>query len=260
MARIAVVGLGNMGGALARGWAPRHETHGFDPNPAVRQGLSPTIRLHDTASAAAAAAQIVVLAVKPQIVERVVRELRLRPDTTLVSIAAGIPLARLKEWAGGIPVVRVMPNTPALVGQGVFAICLDDPSLPPEAHTEIPNLVRELGQTHILPERLFDAYTGLIGSGPAYVFAFMEALIDAGVLVGIPRPESTAMVRALIQGSLAMTETPNGHPALLREAVTSPGGTTIAGLAALDAHGLRHAIFEAVRAATRRSEELGKGV
>ncbi|HCF05270.1 MAG TPA: pyrroline-5-carboxylate reductase [Desulfomicrobiaceae bacterium] len=259
MAHIAIIGLGNMGGALARGWGKTHVVYGYDPN-VHQDALGPHVHLTSSANEAATKAQYVILAVKPQIAEAVTRGLRLPTGTVLVSVAAGIPVARLKEWSGGAPVVRVMPNTPALIGQGVFALCVEDPDLSSEAKTEVPDLFAELGQTHILPERLLDAYTGLIGSGPAYVFAFMEALIDAGVLVGIARPEATAMVRALIAGSVAMAQEPNAHPALLREAVTSPGGTTIAGLATLDACGFRHAIFEAVRAATRRSEELGRGV
>ncbi len=259
MAQIAIIGLGNMGGALARGWAERHTVWGYDPNVALTQELPALVRLAPSGTAAAKEARYVVLAVKPQIAEAVTRELSLPSGAILVSVAAGIPMARLKDWSCGAPVVRVMPNTPALIGHGVFALCLEDPHLPAEAKTELPALFAELGQIHLLPERLFDAYTGLIGSGPAYVFAFMEALIDAGVLVGLPRPEATAMVRGLIAGSIAMTAQPGAHPALLREMVTSPGGTTMAGLAALDAHGFRHALFEAVRAATGRSEALGKG-
>lgn len=258
MAQIAIIGLGNMGGALARGWGKSHAVYGYDPNVSLHATLGPHVHWASSANDAAAQAHYVVLAVKPQIAETATRGLHLPSGTVLVSVAAGIPVARLKEWVGGAPVVRVMPNTPALIGQGVFALCLDDPDLPLDAQNTIPSLFAELGQTHILPERLLDAYTGLIGSGPAYVFAFMEALIDAGVLMGIPRAEATAMVRALLAGSVAMTQEPGAHPALLREAVTSPGGTTIAGLAALDACGFRHAIFEAVRTATGRSEELGR--
>ena len=144
-----------------------------------------------------------------------------------------------------------------MIGRGVYALCLDHALLTNETKALVMSMFAAIGKAHALPERLFDAYTGLIGSGPAYIFAFMEALIDAGVTLGLARPQATEMVQALLSGTVAMAGEAGTHPALLREMVTSPGGTTIAGLNALDEHRFRFAVNQAVAASARRSKELG---
>lgn len=121
----------------------------------------------------------------------------------------------------------------------------------------VSEVFASIGQAHVLPEKLFNAFTGLIGSGPAYVFAFMEALIDAGLTLGLTRSQATAMVKALVSGSALMAEDAGAHPTMLKEMVTSPGGTTIAGLNALDEHRFKFAVSQAVLAATKRGKELG---
>jgi pyrroline-5-carboxylate reductase len=174
----------------------------------------------------------------------------------LLSIAAGVTIARLEEAAGAIPVVRAMPNTPALVGAGAAAIAggttaSDDDLLWAEG------ILGAVGEVVRVPEKLLDAVTGLSGSGPAYVFLVAEALIDAGVLAGLPRDVSTTLAVQTLLGSARLLAESGDTPETLRAAVTSPGGTTAAGLRELERAGVRSAILEAVKAATDRSRELG---
>lgn len=263
MKRFGFIGLGNMGGAIARGLVPsgRFTLVGFDPNAAMRDRNADIMDIMPAAQNVPANADIILLAVKPQVMQQVLADLApvLSPETCLVSIAAGITLQQLQTWSGGTcPIVRVMPNTPAMIGKGVYALCFDHELVTEALRTTVLETFSSIGQAHVLPEKLFDAYTGLIGSGPAYVFAFMEALIDAGLTLGLTRAQATAMVKGLVLGSSLMTEDDTAHPTLLKEMVTSPGGTTIAGLNKLDEHGFRHAVSQAVIAATQRSKELGE--
>jgi pyrroline-5-carboxylate reductase len=175
----------------------------------------------------------------------------------VLSIAAGVTLARLESWLpDGTAVVRAMPNTPALVGAGAAAIA--GGTLATEADIAWARQVLEaVGTVVELPESALDAVTGLSGSGPAYVFLLAEALIDAGVLVGLPRPVAKQLaVQTLLGAAKLMAET-GDEPSALRAAVTSPGGTTAAGLRALEAAGVRHAVLDAVTAAAERSRALG---
>jgi len=251
-----------MGGAIAKGLAQGRafELVGFDPSEAMRARQTDIMTILPSGRDVAAQADFLLLAVKPQVTRHVLTDLAqvLKPGTCLISIAAGVTLDRLIKWSGrACPVVRVMPNTPAMIGKGVYALCFDHDLLTNEIKHAVTEVFDAIGQAHVLPEKLFDAYTGLIGSGPAYVFAFMEALIDAGLTLGLTRAQATAMVKGLMAGTALMAEEATAHPTLLKEMVTSPGGTTIAGLNALDEHRFKFAITQAVVAATRRSRELG---
>lgn len=263
MKRFGFIGLGNMGGAIARGLVSsgRFTLVGSDPNAAMRTKHAEIMDILPTAQDVARNADIVLLAVKPQVMQQVLADVApvLSPETCLVSIAAGITVQQLHTWSGGqCPVIRIMPNTPAMIGKGVYALCFDHQLVTDELRSTVFETFSSIGQAHVLPEKLFDAYTGLIGSGPAYVFAFLEALIDAGLTLGLTRVQATAMVKGLVTGSSLMAEDDCAHPTLLKEMVTSPGGTTIAGLNKLDELGFKHAISQAVLAATRRSRELGE--
>ena len=200
-----------------------------------------------------------VLAVKPDDVEASCHAVAAAGISPLLSIAAGVPLARLEQCLGeGFAVVRAMPNTPALVGAGASAIAPGKEAGDAElAWAE--EILSAVGTVVRVPERLLDAVTGLSGSGPAYVFLVTEALIEAGVLVGLPRPVSSQLVQQTLLGSARLMATSTEGPESLRAAVTSPGGTTAAGLRALEAGAVRHAFLEAVAAATERSKELGQG-
>jgi len=178
-------------------------------------------------------------------------------DALVLSIAAGVTIAAIEGALPGRPVVRAMPNTGALVGQGAAAIAAG-------AHASAPDLdlaERVLGAVGLVvrvKESQLDAVTGLSGSGPAYVFLVAEAMIEAGVLVGLTRDTSAALVRQTLVGAAALLGDGSDAPEALRAAVTSPGGTTAAGLRVLEAHGVRAAFLEAVEAATARSEQLGR--
>ncbi len=198
-----------------------------------------------------------VIAVKPGDVEAACRSLAAAHVGRVLSIAAGVPLARLQTWLGaGVPVVRAMPNTPALIGAGAAAIAAGADA--GEADLAwAAEILGAVGTVVRVPESLLDAVTGLSGSGPAYVFLVAEALIDAGVLVGLPRPVSRQLALQTLLGSARLLVESDQAPEALRAAVTSPGGTTAAGLRALEAAALRCAFLDAVVAATERSRALG---
>ncbi len=257
--RLALIGGGNMGaaligGLLAGGWCEPHELAVVEVSPdrrAVLAELYPGVVVAAEVPPCAAA----LIAVKPGDVGVAVAAAVAAGATRVLSIAAGVSIAQLEAAAGpGVAVVRAMPNTPALVGQGAAAIAGgttatdDDLSWAEEILGAVGSVVR-------VPEHQLDAVTGLAGSGPAYVFLVAEALVDAGVLAGLARPVSEALVVQLLVGSAALLAE-RGDAAQLRAMVTSPGGTTAAGLRRLEEHGVRAAMLEAVMAATERSREL----
>lgn len=209
--------------------------------------------------AAAAAADTVLLVVKPQDMADVLREIApaLRPGQLLVSLAAGITTAFVETHVpDGVAVVRVMPNTPALVDEGMAAISpgthCDDSHL-----AEAEQLMASVGKVVQVPEKMQDAVTAISGSGPAYVFFVVEAMIEAGVHLGLPRTIAHELAVQTVVGSAAMLRETGEHPAVLREQVTSPGGTTAAALRELEVHRVRAAFLAALEAARDRSRELG---
>jgi len=261
---IGCIGCGNMGAAIMQGASALGDVDlvAFDIDKAKVEALAQNPRIKPVTSTRelAQVADYILLAVKPQHCDALLQALapHLRPSHTLISIAAGIRIARLKTFSDhACPVVRVMPNTPALVQHGVYALCFEDPELGAERMVFLRNLFASLGQTHELAEKDFDAYTAVIGSGPAYVFYVMEALIEAAVALGLPRPSATEMVKGLFSGSARLAQETPLHLSLLREMVTSPAGTTIAATTLLDERAVRGAIISAVRAACVRSRELG---
>jgi pyrroline-5-carboxylate reductase len=203
--------------------------------------------------------QIVILSVKPQIMRRVLDQIAgvLRPDALVISIAAGIPTAAIEGRLGGSTrVVRAMPNTPCLVDSGATAVA-------PGAHATAADLAlatqifESVGICVTLDEAQLDAVTGLSGSGPAYIFLILEALSDAGVKVGLSRRNAQLLAAQTVLGSAKLLLETSEHPGLLKDMVTSPGGTAITGLHVLEAGGLRTTLMDAVEAASKRSRELG---
>jgi pyrroline-5-carboxylate reductase len=259
--KLVVVGGGRMGeallaGLLAAGWAEAGDLGVVEKLPDRREALStlfPGVAVLDSAVATEGA----VVAVKPGDVEAACSALAAAGCGRVLSIAAGVPLARLDAALGGsIPVVRAMPNTPALVGAGAAAIAPG--AAAGEEHLAwAESILGAVGTVVRVPESLLDAVTGLSGSGPAYVFLVVEALIDAGERAGLPRDVSSALTtQTLLGAARLLTETGDG-PEALRAMVTSPGGTTEAGIRALESAGVRAAFLDAVVAATARSKELG---
>ncbi len=203
--------------------------------------------------------EVLLVAVKPGDVGAALDAARgaLAPDTLVVSIAAGVPTDVLESHVAGQPVVRAMPNTPALVRLGATAIAAGRQAT--AAHLDrAAELLSAVGVVVRVPEHLLDAVTGLSGSGPAYVFLVAEALVEAGVLVGLPRDVAATLAHQTLLGSATLLAGSPDGPEALRAAVTSPGGTTAAGLRALEARAVRAALADAVVAATERSRELGR--
>jgi pyrroline-5-carboxylate reductase len=266
--KIGFIGAGQMATALARGivqadLVPASAIVASDPSAEAGRAFTDVVDGASLAAdnrAVAAAADVLVLAVKPHFVNVALTELSgaLRSSTLVVSIAAGTSLEQL---AAGLPeatrLVRVMPNTPCLIGRGASAYSLGPTATPADGEL-VGRILAAVGVAYQVPENLLDAVTGLSGSGPAFVYTVIEALTDGGVLMGLPRELATALAANTAAGAAEMMLETGEHPAKLRDRVTSPGGTTIAGLEALERRGVRAAMIEAVRAATARSQELGR--
>jgi pyrroline-5-carboxylate reductase len=204
------------------------------------------------------ASDVIVLAVKPQVITDVLRGLGpgIR-DRLVVSVAAGVPIRRIQESLGPqVGVIRAMPNTPAMVGAGMTALTVG-PEVGPEAVAFVRQVFESVGKVVLLEERLMDAVTGLSGSGPAYIFLAIEAMADGGVKMGLPRETASVLAAQTVLGAARMVLESGQHPARLKDQVASPGGTTIAGLHRLEQGGLRAVLMDAVEAATKRSQELG---
>ena len=210
---------------------------------------------------AAKSADVLVLVVKPQDMDGLLSEIRdhVVPGNLVVSLAAGITTGYLESrLPEGSSVVRVMPNTPALVDQGMAAIS-PGRHCTPEHLEEAEALLRSCGRVVQVPEKYQDAVTAISGSGPAYIFYVVEAMIEAGVVLGLPRATSTELVVQTLFGAATMLKETGEHPTVLRERVSSPGGTTVAALRQLDDHKVRAAFISAIEAAARRSHELAAG-
>jgi pyrroline-5-carboxylate reductase len=233
-----------------------------DPDPLRCQFWAEHYGVEATSDNAAliAGCQLLLLAVKPQILDQVAVDLASVPDparpSLILSILAGVPLARLQSLSPGIPIVRAMPNTPATVGAGITAIAYAE-DVSAEQKLQATTVFAAIGEVLEIPEALMNAVTGLSGSGPGYVAVIIEALTDGGVAVGLSRQMATRLAIQTVLGTAQLLQTSGIHPAQLKDQVTSPGGTTIAGIAALEQAGVRSALINAVKAACDRSQALG---
>jgi pyrroline-5-carboxylate reductase len=201
----------------------------------------------------------VFLAVKPQQAAAACRDIAssLAADAVIVSIVAGLTTQALAELTGRTRIVRVMPNTPCLVGRGVSAVCRT-PDVPAAEAARVVELLASVGRVHEVEESLLDGVTGLSGSGPGFVALVVEALADGGVKAGLPRQLALALATETLSGTAALLDQTGEHPAQIKDRVSSPGGTTIAGLAVLEQRGVRGALIEAVVTAAARARELGR--
>jgi len=269
MKKLGFLGAGNMAGALIKGllaaklYRPQ-DMLASDVLPAQLRKIKRAYKvdgLNDN-RVVVRQAQTIVLAVKPQIIDQVLAEIQpeVTRDKLFISIAAGVPLRRLEAGLGGSArVVRVMPNTPALLGKGIAVVVRGHKAKPQDEKLTLA-LFRGVGDAlAVKEEALLDPVTGLSGSGPAYVYLFAEALITGGVQAGLAPPVAARLTFQTLAGAVAMLQETGKSPKALRDMVTSPGGTTLAGLSRLEEGNFAATVAAAVSAATRRAQELGQG-
>lgn len=264
---IAVLGAGNMGSALLRGilgsgWGRKGRLLASHPKAAKAAALRRElgIRVLPSNREAAQKADILILGVKPQILDGVLAEIKpvVSARQLVVSIAAGFPTARIEAALGDrVAVVRAMPNVAAVVRLSATVLCAGKRAGGKEM-AQARKIFESIGMVAELPEYQLDAVTGLSGSGPMYVFQIIEGLSDAGVRVGLSRDVAAALTVQTVLGAARMAEVLKVHPAILKDQVTSPGGTAIAALHSLERNRLRAILMDAVEAATARSRELGQ--
>lgn len=230
-----------------------------EPRESRRNFLAQQYQVQVTADnqTAISAGEILLLAIKPQVFESVVGKITPNPQSTVISILAGVTLNKLELAFPGQPVIRVMPNTPATVGVGMSAITPGNQATTQHLQ-QAKTIFTAVGEVVEVPESAMDAVTGLSGSGPAYVALVIEALADGGVAAGLPRAIAMQLATQTVLGTATLVKETEIHPAVLKDQVTSPGGTTIAGVARLESMGFRSALIEAVKTATARAQELGK--
>ncbi len=265
--KIGFIGAGQMARALARGIVQAEMVAGeqvwaSDPAAEARkqfQQMVPGAKVTERNADVVGAADVLVLAVKPQQMTDLLAGLvqQITPAKLVVSIAAGVRLARLADQLGrNTRLIRVMPNTPCLVGQSASAYAVGEQATRADVAL-VDQLLSAVGRAYQVEEPLLDAVTGLSGSGPAFVSVFIEALSEGGLRMGLPPDIAAALALQTVLGTADLIQTSGEQPAVIRDRVSSPGGTTLAGLAALEAGGFREAVIAAVEAATRRSIELG---
>jgi pyrroline-5-carboxylate reductase len=270
--RIGIIGLGNMAGAIVHGLLQQGMVKdqfwvacASEENAIKKQaewGITSVGSTHY--GHLLSETDIILLGVKPFVMKGVLRNLDqlqqshpLKKSAVVVSIAAGITLEMMECALGDTtPIVRTMPNTPALVNKGITALCANE-HVTAEQKQWVDDVFETAGATYWMDESKLNAFTGLFGSGPAYVLLIMEALAEAGLSVGLPHHIVWEAIPKLLTGTAEMLEAQHKHPAQLKAEVVTPGGTTIRGLEALEAHGVRAALFEAVQAATQRADEMG---
>jgi pyrroline-5-carboxylate reductase len=266
--KIGFLGAGKMATALAKGFiqaklATADDMIASDPFEPARHSFANEVGAKATAfnPDVLKFAGVVLLAVKPDHVAELLAEVKrhFTDKHLLLSIAAGVPIAKLEAGLGSeARVIRVMPNTPALVGASASAYALGKAAGAEDGQLA-QKLLSAVGVAYAVKESLLDAVTGLSGSGPAYAFTIIEALSDGGVASGLPRDIATKLAAQTLLGSAKMVLETGQHPGVLKDAVTSPGGTTVEGLYELERGGVRAALISAVRAATEKSKRLGQG-
>ena len=265
MPRLCIIGGGAMGSAFAKGVIASgvlqpDQVMVADVDEARLQALARELRVRVSTDNAACAKEsdVILLAIKPAFASKIADQLAevLTPDQLVISIAAGVAIEVLESaLPEGVAVIRAMPNTPCQVGAGAIGFSLGKSVTKGQAAVA-KKIFDAVGISYEVPEKLLSAVTGLSGSGPAYIYVMIEALSDAGVRVGLPRNVATRLAAQTVYGSAKMVLDEGEHPGVLKDQVTSPGGTTIAGIDALEQAGFRSALIEAVKAATKRSEEL----
>jgi len=266
--KLAIIGLGNMGQAILSGILKHNIIKAENITAADKKFADPDFELEDQFSEititadnqkAAQKADYIILAVKPQIIKFVLEDIKNDADSKIIiSIAAGVKTGLLAQYFGSnAKIIRIMPNTPALVAEGMSALYYS-PEVEADEKAFVEKIFKSLGKTAEVKEDEMDAVTGLSGSGPAFVYLFIEALADAGVLKGLNRQTALELAAQTVKGGAEMVLRSGKHPAELKDMVASPAGTTIAGIAELEDNAFRSTVIKAVKAAVERSKELGK--
>ncbi len=266
--KVGFLGAGNMGEAMIRGLlkaglVPAEDIFAADPRLERLEQLAKLYGIHVLSdnTLLVKRVDVVIVAVKPQIIHPVLKEVApaVAPRQLVISVAAGVPTAALRaDLPKGVRLIRVMPNTPALVLEGMTAVARAEGLQQGDIETA-EEIFGAVGKVVVLEEEALDAVTGLSGSGPAYVALIIEALADGGVKVGLDRLTAMTLAAQTVLGSAKLLIETGAHPGQLKDMVTSPGGTAIAGIAELEAGGVRRTLIRAVERATRRSRELGRG-
>ena len=264
MVKIGFIGMGNMGNAILNGLL---KTHGPEEMifSAARQDKMEAVTVRTKVPHAcsnrecAEAVKYLILAVKPQYFDAVFSEIRdvVTPEQVVVSLAPGITISNITERLGGnVRVVRAMPNTPAMLGEGMTGVSYGEASYTEEEKETIRDIFSSCGRVELVEERLMDAVGVVSGSSPAFVYMFIEALADSGVKYGLPRKTAYAMAAQTVLGSAKMILETGKHPGQLKDEVCSPGGTTIAGVSALEEYGLRNAVIKAADACYEKTRRM----
>lgn len=259
--KITIVGCGNIGGGLAKLFAKHYSVSLYDRNFKETEDLAKAIKgkAFSKIGDAVEGSDIVLIAVKPQSFNELAPTLapHLTKEQLVVSIMTGITQETIEDKFKSIPVLRIMSNIAMFYGKGVVAV-VNNEKLPDSKKTEIDGVLKHLGSVHWIPESKIDALTSLIGSGPAFVLAMIEAMTDAGVAMGFPADDSLKYVEEMLEGTLTLLKKSGSNPEELRWKICSPGGTTIAGLRKFEEKNVRSGIMETFIAAYNRAQELGK--
>ena len=264
MAEIGFIGMGNMGSAILNGLLKVYSPENMIFSSARREKMEAVtartrVKHADSNRECAEAVKYLILAVKPQYFEAVFSEIRgaVTPEQVVISLAPGVTIANIAERLGGnVRVVRAMPNTPAMLGEGMTGVAYGDLVYTQEEMETIQAIFSHCGRVELVEERLMDAVGCVSGSSPAFVYMFIEALADGGVKYGLPRKTAYAMAAQTVLGSAKMILETGKHPGQLKDEVCSPGGTTIAGVSALEEHGLRNAVIKAADACYEKTQRM----
>ena len=262
--KIGCIGCGNMGGGVLKGLVPHaeYELFGHDHSRSKVEALDAVthrVRWAESPRELAEASDVIILAVKPYQMEAMLDEIRpvLDSSKVVLSLAAAFSQEKLMQGVGNLcPVVRTMPNLPVIVGKGVFALCFDDASLAEECKAGLLAMFQKLGLPVVLPERLFPAFTSLVGCGPAFVLLFMEGLLNAGITMGLKASDSRELIAAMVEGTAKLALESGESFADLRVKVCSPAGTTIRGVNHLERNAVPGHVTDAVLEALKRDMEL----
>jgi pyrroline-5-carboxylate reductase len=264
MSKVGFIGAGNMGYAMMEGLVSQEGIEGICFTDVSEERKIFTvqklgIQACGNNTQVCAEAKYIILGIKPQYMQEVMKEIApsLTPEHIMISVAPGITIEQMKEYMGNVKIVRTMPNTPALVGCGMSAVSFCGNVYTKEEQDSVISIFRSFGEVEVLEERFMDAVVPLSGSSPAYVYMFIEAMADAGVRMGMPRKTAYFMAAQSVLGSAKMVLETGQHPGVLKDAVCSPGGTTIEAVAALEKHGFRNAIMEAMRACYEKAKKIG---